>query len=127
MRSPLTGANVNAQGGYYGNALHAAACKGKSRVLELLFSKDSIMQLQDPYDRTLLWWAAAGGQTATVQVLISQYNYDSRVADKFGRTPLWIATKKRHHAVSELLSKERGMTVPGQTAPPDHGDAVNGL
>ena len=116
------GAEVNAQGGYFGNALHAAAYAGKNEVLELLIRNYSIMQLQDPYDRTLLWWAAAGGQTTTVQVLISRYNYDSRTADKFGRTPLWIATKKGHHAVSELLSEECGPTDPGQTASPDHRD-----
>jgi hypothetical protein len=38
------------------------------------------------------------------------------IADKFGRTPPWIATKKGHHAVSELLSGERGPTDPGRTA-----------
>jgi hypothetical protein len=91
-------------------------------VLERLIEKDRIRQLLDPYDRTLLWWAAAGGKTTTVQVLISRYNYDSRTADKFGRTPLWIATKKGHDAVSELLSEECGPTDPEQTASPDHRD-----
>jgi ankyrin repeat protein len=120
------GVNVNEQGGPYGNgnALHAAAYAGNNKVLERLIEKDSIRQLQDPYDRTLLWWAAAGGQTTTVQLLTSQYNYDSRVADKFGRTPLWIATKKGHHAVSELLSEECGPTDRGQTASSNHnGDS----
>jgi ankyrin repeat protein len=116
------GADVNAQGGFYSNALHAAAYAGNNEVLEHLIEKDSVTQPQDPYDRTLLWWAAAGGRTTTVQVLISQYNYDSRIADKFGRTPLWIATKKGHHAVSELLSEECGPTDPGQTALLDHSD-----
>lgn len=116
------GADVNAQGRFYGNALQIAAYAGNNKVLEHLIEKDSISQLQDPYNRTLLWWAAAGGQTTTVQVLISQYKYDSRIADKFGRTPLWIATKKGHRAVSELLSEECGPTDPGQTASPDHSD-----
>jgi ankyrin repeat protein len=116
------GADVNAQGGRYGNALHAAAYAGNNEVLERLIEKNSISQLQDSYDRTLLWWAAAGGQTTTVQILISRYNHDSRTADKFGRTPLWIATKKGHHAVSELLSEKCGPTDPGQTASSDHSD-----
>ncbi|KAF2856939.1 hypothetical protein T440DRAFT_438129 [Plenodomus tracheiphilus IPT5] len=116
------GANVNAQGGHFGNALQAAAYTGNNAILERLIEKDSIRQLQDPYDRTLLWWAAAGGRTTTVQVLISRYNYDSRIADKFGRTPLWIATKKGHRAVSELLSEECGPTDPGQTVSPNHSD-----
>jgi ankyrin repeat protein len=121
------GVNINAQSGRYGNALHAAAYTGNRTVLALLISEVSIMQLQDPYDRTLLWWAAAGGQASTVQVLISQYNYDSRVADKFGRTPFWIATKKGHHAVSELLSNDYIPTVHEQMAPPSHGDAPGSL
>jgi ankyrin repeat protein len=116
------GADVNAQGRGYGNALHAAAYAGNNELLERLIRKDSVTQSQDPYDRTLLWWAAAGGQTTTVQLLISRYNYDSRTTDKFGRTPLWIATKKGHHAVSELLSEECGPTDPGQTASPDYSD-----
>jgi ankyrin repeat protein len=116
------GADVNAQGAFYGNALQAASYAGSIEVLERLIEKDSIRQLQDPYGRTLLWWAAAGGQTTTVQLLISRYNYDSRTADKFGRTPFWIATKKGHHAVSELLSEECEPTDPEQTASPDHSD-----
>jgi ankyrin repeat protein len=116
------GADVNAQGGLYGNALQAASYAGNNEVLERLMEKHSFRQLQDPYDRTLLWWAAAGGQTTTVQVLISRYNYDPRTADKFGRTPLGIAMKKGHHAVSELLSEECGPTNPGHTASPDHSD-----
>ncbi|CAN9326560.1 unnamed protein product [Alternaria alternata] len=107
------GADVNAQGGYFGNALYAAAYAGNNGVLERLIERDSIRQLHDSYGRTLLWWAAAGGQTTTVQVLISRYNYNSRIADKFGRTPLWIATKKGHRAVSEFLSEECGPTDPG--------------
>jgi ankyrin repeat protein len=107
------GADVNVQGGFYGNALHAAAYAGNNEVLERLIEKGTIRHLQDPYDRTLLWWAAAGGQATTVQVLISRYNYDSRIADKFGRTPLWIAMKKGHHVVSELPSEACGLTDPG--------------
>jgi ankyrin repeat protein len=57
------GADVNTQGGYFGNALHAATCAGNNEVLERLIERDSIRQLHDSYGLTLLWWAAAGGQT----------------------------------------------------------------
>ncbi|KAF1936448.1 ankyrin, partial [Clathrospora elynae] len=117
------GANVNVQGGPYGNALHAAAYAGKFEVLEPLISKFKITQLQDSYDRTLLWWAAAGGQTTTVQLLIGKYNCDPQIADKFGRTPLWIATKKGHGTVSEFLSEQCEPTDPGGAVSPDHGDS----
>jgi ankyrin repeat protein len=116
------GANVNAQGGFYGNALHAAAYAGKNEVLKHLIEKTSIGQLLDPYGRTLVWWAAAGGQTTTVQLLISRYNHDARVADKFGRTPRWIATKKGHDAVLALLPEECRLTNPAPTPSPHHSD-----
>jgi ankyrin repeat protein len=104
------GADINAQGGCYGNAPHAAAYRGHTKVLELLFLKDTVLQLQDCYGRSLLWWAAAGGNTATIEALISQYHFDPRTTDKFGRTPLWIATRKGHEAVSKLLSDKCGET-----------------
>ena len=116
------GANIDTQGGHFGNALYAAAYAGNVEVLEPLISKCNFTQLQDPYDRTLLWWAAAGGQTSTVQVLISRYDYDSQVADKSGRTPLWIAKKKGHRAVSEVLLKESSLIEPGRAVSPDHGN-----
>ncbi|KAF2623587.1 ankyrin [Macroventuria anomochaeta] len=97
-------ADVNAQGGRYGSAMHAAAYGGHKEALELLISSGSISQLQDYYGRTLLWWAAAGGNIATVEALINQHNVDPQTADRFGRKPFWIATKKGHGAVSKLLN-----------------------
>ncbi|KAJ8107873.1 hypothetical protein OPT61_g8568 [Boeremia exigua] len=129
------GADVNAQGGYYGNALQAASAGGHEQVVKMLLDKDAEVnaqggrylnptyaaaygghtetlkllvrsgstQLQDCYGRTLLWWAAAGGKTGTVETLIHQHNIDPERADNFGRKPLWIAVKKGHGAVSGLL------------------------
>jgi ankyrin repeat protein len=48
------GADVNAQRGYYGNALHAATYAGNNEVLERLIERDGIRQLYDSYGRTLL-------------------------------------------------------------------------
>jgi hypothetical protein len=118
------GVNVNAQYGFYGNALHAAAYAGRDEVLKHLIEKTSIGQPLDPYGRTLVWWAAAGGHTTTVQLLISRYNHDARVADKFGRTPRWIATKKGYDAVLALLPEECRLTNPGPTPSPDHSDGA---
>jgi ankyrin repeat protein len=97
------GADVNAQGGRYDNALSAAAYGGHEEVLELLISNCSISRVQDYYGRTLLWWAAAGGNIATVEILMNQHNIDSQEADRYGRKPSWIATKKGHGAVAILL------------------------
>jgi hypothetical protein len=74
----------------------------------------------------------SGGLRLAARLLLFKYlsadtNYDSRIADKFGRTPLWIATKKGHRAVSGLLSEECGPTDPGQTVSPGHSDASRSL
>jgi ankyrin repeat protein len=66
--------DVNVQSGRYGNAMHAAAYRGYTEVLELLTISSSISQLQDYYGRALLWWAAAGGKTTTVEAILNQDN-----------------------------------------------------
>jgi ankyrin repeat protein len=102
------GADPNAQGGEYGNALQAAANRGHIRVLELLMLKQPAMPLHDRYGRTLLWWAAAGGDTSTVHALVTQYNLDPRTPNKFGQTPLWIAANKGHVDVTDYLANKCG-------------------
>jgi hypothetical protein len=104
------GADVNAQGGRYGSALHAAVYGGHIQVFQFLMLRSFPMLPHDRCGRTLLWWAAAGGDTATVKVLTAQYNFDPRIPNKLGQTPLWIALRKGHVAVSEFLSKECGAT-----------------
>ncbi|KAJ4378694.1 hypothetical protein N0V86_005565 [Didymella sp. IMI 355093] len=96
-------ANINAQGGHFGNAMNAAAYRGHTETIDVLLTNASTSQLQDRYGRTLLWWAAAGGKTSTVDALMNQHHIDPEQADKFGRKPSWIATKKGHIAVSTLL------------------------
>ncbi|ORY00885.1 hypothetical protein BCR34DRAFT_546658 [Clohesyomyces aquaticus] len=116
------GADVNAQGGRYGNAFHAAAYEGHLRVLELLMSKETAMPLHDRYGRTLLWWAAAGGNTATVEVLVTRYSFDPLMPNKFGQTPFWIASKKGYIEISEFLGKECGDTEIQRQALPGNDD-----
>ncbi|CAN9092244.1 unnamed protein product [Alternaria alternata] len=112
------GAQTNALGEYYGNVLQAASFGGHKDLVKLLISRlDITLQSQDLYGRTLLWWAAAGGDIATIETLIRQYNFDPREPDKFGRTPFWIATKKGHDAASKLLWEECEETSTERPAP----------
>jgi hypothetical protein len=112
------GAETNALGEYYGNVLQAASFGGHKDLVKLLISRlDITLQSQDLYGRTLLWWAAAGGDIATIETLIRQYNFDPREPDKYGRTPFWIATKKGHDAASKLLWEECEETSTGRPAP----------
>ena len=111
------GADVNAQGGCYDNAMHAATYEGYTEILDLLTINCSISQLQDYYGRTPLWWAAAGGEAATVEALIHKHNTDPQTADNLGRRPFWIASKKGHSATSKLLQAYVGELNISTTAP----------
>jgi ankyrin repeat protein len=113
------GADMNAQGGSYGNAMHASAYGGHTEMLDLLITNCGISQLQDYYGRTLLWWAAAGGNTATIEALIHKHNMDPQTADNLGRSPFWIASKKGHSAASKLLQAYVREPNTSPTAPPN--------
>ncbi|KAH7070295.1 hypothetical protein FB567DRAFT_481992, partial [Paraphoma chrysanthemicola] len=97
------GADTDVHSGMRGNALHTAAYNGEISMLELLVSKATSMPPQDQYGRTLLWWAAAGGETAAVEALIKQHDFDPTTPNKFGQTPLWIASKKGHIGTADYL------------------------
>jgi ankyrin repeat protein len=121
------GADVNAQGGRYGNAMHAAAYGGHTEILDLLVTNCSISRLQDYYGRTPLWWAAAGGETATVEALIYKYNIDPQIADNFGWRPFWIASKKGHSATLKLLQAYVGEPNTSPTALSNRNHYLSGL
>jgi ankyrin repeat protein len=122
------GANINAQGGVYGNALEVASFKGHLDLLKFLISRlNTTLQCEDRYGRTLLWWAAAGGNAAIVETLIRQYNFDPRVSDRLGRTPFWIATKKGHDAVSKLLWEECGEAGTERPVPSERDHDPQGM
>jgi ankyrin repeat protein len=53
--------DVNHQGGYYGNALQAAASGGHEAVLKILLEKDADINVQDGKYGSALQVAASGG------------------------------------------------------------------
>lgn len=62
-------------------------------MLEMLLDKTSDVECGDDNDRTLISWAAEGGQAAIIKLLLARNaKLDSR--DKFGRTPLSHATSQ---------------------------------
>ncbi|KAF2174831.1 hypothetical protein K469DRAFT_613016, partial [Zopfia rhizophila CBS 207.26] len=72
---------------------------------------------RDYFGRTLLWWAAAGGQEAIVKLLLMKYHSDPGLADNFSRTPLSIAARKGQHAVVKLLlekHEENDIAIPNE-------------
>lgn len=83
--------------------MQAAAYQGHEEIVRILIFSGSFLEPPDPYGRTLLWWAAAGGNLAIVEALLNQQHIDPQLADRFGRKPSWIAMKKGHVAVCKLL------------------------
>lgn len=54
-RAAEKGADINAQGGYYGNALHAASHRSHKQVVQLLLDEGADVNAQDgEYDDALL-------------------------------------------------------------------------
>jgi ankyrin repeat protein len=65
-------AEVNAQGGLYGNALQAAAYEGKTEIVRLLLDKNAEVNAQGGQYGNALQAAAYTGQTEIVQLLLDK-------------------------------------------------------
>jgi ankyrin repeat protein len=65
-------ADVNAQGGDYGNVLQAASARGHNKVVELLLSKGADVNAQEGYYGNALKAASSGGHDKVVELLLSK-------------------------------------------------------
>jgi ankyrin repeat protein len=75
------GANINAQGGYYGNALQAAAYTGYRANVELLLDRGADINKRDPQGRLVVQLAMRGNKASIVDYLLS-----------LGASPDWTST-----------------------------------
>lgn len=69
---------------------------------------------EDCYGRTLLWWAAAAGREAAVDLLLTKHNVDPDSRDNFGRTPLSRAAKNGFPNIVKILlekCKRNGIVI----------------
>ncbi|KAK6541415.1 hypothetical protein TWF694_007227 [Orbilia ellipsospora] len=66
------GADVNAQGGYYGNALQAASATGHADVVELLLNKGADINAQGGHYGNALQAASATGHADVVELLLNK-------------------------------------------------------
>lgn len=112
-----SGVSATAEDVYGETVATKAASQGFQNILTLLFessiySPDS----RDRYGRSLLWWAAANGQAATVSFLLYVHDCDPSIPDHCNRTPLMIAAKKGFHWVVEILepSESKMLVVSGE-------------
>ena len=65
------GADVNAQGGYYGNALQAASSRGHREIVELLLNNGADVNAQGRYYGNALQDASWGGHREIVELLLN--------------------------------------------------------
>ncbi|KAH8702668.1 ankyrin repeat-containing domain protein [Phaeosphaeriaceae sp. PMI808] len=66
------GADVNAQGGHFGNALQAASAGGHKEIVTLLVDKAADVNAQGGYYRNALQAASAGGYEEIVTLLVNK-------------------------------------------------------
>ncbi|OCL03716.1 ankyrin, partial [Glonium stellatum] len=66
------GADINAQGGYYGTALQAASQGGYNEIVQLLLSKGADINAQGGHYNTALQAASKHGHNEIVQLLLSK-------------------------------------------------------
>jgi ankyrin repeat protein len=98
------GANVNAEGGFYGNALQAASYGGHEKVVQVLLDNGANPDSKDNYGRTALLWAAANGHVEVVNRLIRRDDVDQISRDLYGQIPLLLAAGNGHEAIVKLLT-----------------------
>jgi ankyrin repeat protein len=96
------GADVNAQGGRYGNALQAASWGGHKATVKLLLDKGAEINAQGGYFGNALQAASFGGHEATVKLLLDEGADVNAQGGEFGNA-LQAASSKGHDAIIKLL------------------------
>ncbi|XP_052255507.1 uncharacterized protein LOC127861166 isoform X2 [Dreissena polymorpha] len=87
-------------------ALHWAAFKGKSELMRLLIYSGFNPRQKDNFGQTPLHLACINGDINGVKELCEQDGVDIALADKNGKTPLMLATGRKHTAVMDYLKAE---------------------
>jgi hypothetical protein len=106
------GADVNAQGGWYGNALQAASSKGHDKTVQILLDRGADVNVQDRYNGSALQAASAGGYGKIVQILLDR-GAEVNVQDKYDGNALQKASGRGRDEIVQILL-DRGADVNAQ-------------
>ena len=106
-----SGADVNAQGGRYGNALQAASAEGHSQVVQLLLEKGADVNTQGGGYSNALQVASAEGHDQIVQLLLEK-GADVNARGWYSNA-LQVASDRGHGQTVQLLL-EKGADVNSQ-------------
>ncbi|KIK60751.1 hypothetical protein GYMLUDRAFT_135167, partial [Collybiopsis luxurians FD-317 M1] len=96
------GADVNAQGGHYGTALHAGAARGNKEIVECLLQAGANVNAQGGYYGIALWAGAAGGNKEIVEYLLQAGADVNAQGGDFG-TALQAGVAEGHKEIVECL------------------------
>jgi ankyrin repeat protein len=106
------GADVNAQGGYYGNAFYAASYRGNEAIVKLLVEKGADVNAQGGEYGNALQAASEGGHEAIVKLLVEKGADVNEQGGYFGNA-LQAASYRGNEAIVKLLV-EKGADVNAQ-------------
>ena len=106
------GADVNAQGGDYGNALQAASYRGYDRVVQMLLDKGADINAQGGYYGNALQAASYRGNDRVVQMLLDK-GADINAQGGYYSNALQAALSEGHDRVVQMLL-EKGADINAQ-------------
>ena len=107
------GADVNAQGGSYGNALYTAAYGGNTEVVQMLLEKGAHVNAQGGEDGNALYAAASGGNKEIVQMLLEKGAYVNAQGGYYGNAVYAAASGGYKEIVQMLLEKGAHVNAQG--------------
>jgi ankyrin repeat protein len=96
------GADANAQGGRFGNALCEASARGHEAVVKLLLDKGANANAQGGHFSNALYEASVEGHEAVVKLLLDKGANANAQGAHFGNA-LYAASARGHEAVVKLL------------------------
>ncbi|KAF9063540.1 ankyrin repeat-containing domain protein [Rhodocollybia butyracea] len=99
-------ADVNTQGGEYGNALQAAAAQGNGDIIQLLLEHKADANVQGGWYGNALQAAVAGGYRDIVQLLL-EHKADANAQGRMVGNPLQVAVAQGNKDIVQLLLEHK--------------------
>jgi len=107
------GADVNAQGGYYGNTLQAAAAEGHDKIVQTLLDKGADVNAQSGHYGNALQAASAEGHDKIVQTLLDKGADVNAQGGEYGNALYAASAEGRDKIVQTLLDKGADVNAQG--------------